>query len=130
MQPTLKHAAHTAGSGLLVLVSMVNKLRLAAVLKGELETMAELPVKKAAAVKFSHGGHLFAAAGRTNHIEVFSTYTQRRLSPGTGEGPLCCALECLARGVTWIWGMAAGVLGCGPCPNNYNFRNQTRLAGL
>lgn len=32
--------------------------------------VADLPIKKCTLAKFSHGGHLFAAVGRTNVIMV------------------------------------------------------------
>eukprot|EP00803_Ostreobium_quekettii_P003392 evm.model.scf_890.5 EVM.evm.TU.scf_890.5 scf_890:16944-24893(-) len=61
-------------SGLQVVVGMHDKLRLFAILHGDLEPTAEFPLKKCTLAEFSNGGHLFAVVGRGNAISIFSTY--------------------------------------------------------
>lgn len=59
-------------SGLLLLVGFSDKLRLMAVLHAELRTHRELPVRGCREARFSHGGHLFAAANGSS-AQVFNT---------------------------------------------------------
>jgi len=65
-------AIHPAGFQLLV--GFVDKLRLLNVLMDDLREVKEFPIKSCTDVRFSRGGHLFAAA-HTNVIVIYGAYT-------------------------------------------------------
>jgi len=65
-------------SGFHVLVGFSDKLRLFNVLIDDLKQFQEFPLKSCREVRFSHGGHRFAAVNITNII-IFDTYTFQRL---------------------------------------------------
>ncbi len=65
-------------SGLHVLVGFSDKLRLFNVLLNELRQFQEFPVKSCRDVRFSHGGHMFAAVNLSN-IVIYGTYTFEKI---------------------------------------------------
>eukprot|EP00282_Hemiselmis_andersenii_P016281 CAMPEP_0114178544 /NCGR_PEP_ID=MMETSP0043_2-20121206/38603_1 /TAXON_ID=464988 /ORGANISM="Hemiselmis andersenii, Strain CCMP644" /LENGTH=568 /DNA_ID=CAMNT_0001276969 /DNA_START=30 /DNA_END=1733 /DNA_ORIENTATION=- len=65
-------------SGFHILVGFSDKLRLFNVLIDDLKLFQEFPLKSCREVRFSHGGHRFAAVNISN-IVIFDTYTFQRL---------------------------------------------------
>lgn len=61
-------------SGLHLLVGFSDKLRLMNILMDDIRDVKEFPIKSCPEVRFSHGGHMFAAA-YGNVIQVYHTYT-------------------------------------------------------
>uniref|UniRef100_A0A7S4PPE0 Uncharacterized protein n=1 Tax=Guillardia theta TaxID=55529 RepID=A0A7S4PPE0_GUITH len=65
-------------SGFHVLIGFTDKLRFFNVLMDDLRQFQEFPIKGCKEVRFSHGGHKFAAVNISN-IVIFSTYTFEKL---------------------------------------------------
>lgn len=71
-------------SGLHVLVSFVDKLRLLNILVDDVCTFNDFPIKSCMECTFSHGGHQFAVANG-NLIEIYSTYTCENIAQFKGH---------------------------------------------
>ena len=65
-------------SGLFMLLGFSDKLRLMNILIDDVRQYQEFPVRGCRECRFSHGGHLFAAASG-NVATVFHTYTFQNL---------------------------------------------------
>eukprot|EP00775_Hariotina_reticulata_P011301 gene11301-11451_t len=61
-------------SGLMAAIGGGQGLRIYQVLRGELLPMVDLPVAKCSVVKYSHGGAVLAAVGRSNAIVLYPAY--------------------------------------------------------
>ena len=61
-------------SGLHLVVSFPDKIRLINILDNDLVSFKDLPIKNCYEVKFSHGGHLFAAVNNVM-VQLFNFYT-------------------------------------------------------
>ena len=44
-------------------------------MQNDLLQLTELPIKKCMIVRYSHGGHLFAAVGRSNTVFIYPSYS-------------------------------------------------------
>ncbi|GBF91925.1 hypothetical protein Rsub_04649 [Raphidocelis subcapitata] len=69
-------------SGLLALVGTAERLLVLHVLRNDLLTAAQLPVKRCSLARFSTRGGLFAAVGRSNVIQLYQTYACPRAAAG------------------------------------------------
>jgi hypothetical protein len=61
-------------SGFHIIVGFADKLRLMNVFQGIIKPYKELPIKACREIRFSHGGHMFAATNG-HIIQVFNFYT-------------------------------------------------------
>ena len=64
---------------------MHDKLRLFAVLQGNLELTADIPMKKCTLASFSNGGHMFAVVGRGTSVSIYATYSRQLLATMKGH---------------------------------------------
>lgn len=78
------HSCAIHPSALLVLVGFSDCLRVMSLLADDLRPFKEIPIKGCREVRFSHGGHLFAAADGST-IQIYSTYTCERLGTFTSH---------------------------------------------
>jgi cilia- and flagella-associated protein 57 len=62
-------------SGFHIVVALVDKILMMNVLSKSLNPFKNLPIKACREVRFSNGGHLFAAAAANNQIFVYNFYT-------------------------------------------------------
>jgi len=62
-------------SGLHLLVALTDKIQFCNILSKSLNSFKQVTVKNCSEIRFSHGGHLFAAAMNSSHIHVYNFYT-------------------------------------------------------
>ncbi|MEW5309048.1 MAG: hypothetical protein WDW38_000960 [Sanguina aurantia] len=72
-------------SGTLLAVGMRDKLRVFSIAMDELEVVHEVVMKKVGVVRYSPGGGVLAAVGRTNTIMVHSSYSHQQLGSLKGH---------------------------------------------
>jgi WD40 repeat protein len=116
-------------SGFHIIVALVDKILMVNVLSKSLNPFKTLPIKACREVKFSNGGHLFAAAvGTNNQIFVYNFYT--------GECPSyynCKGHNGKVRCIDWFED-DMGFVSCGLDGSVYEYdlivykESQTRLA--
>lgn len=102
-------------SGFHIVVALVDKILMMNILSKSLNTFKSLQIKNCREVRFSNGGHLFAAAVGNNSIQVYNFYT--------GESPsyyLCKGHVQKVRSIDWN-DDDMGFVSCGLDGNVYFF---------
>lgn len=70
--------------GLFVLAGMVDKIRMYTILMNDIRELREWPVRSCRELKFSNGGHYFAAANG-NILQLYSTTTLENVANMKGH---------------------------------------------
>ena len=83
-------------TGGMLLVGFADKLRMMTILMDDLKVYREFSIKGCREVKFSNGGHLFAAANST-FIQLYSTYTCESIGTLRGHNGKVRTAPCVYR---------------------------------